>query len=131
MSFRNNHKFWTINQSKKNQSVAAIFTCFIWPLWQFHFKATTRHEKETIKGDATSMLAAQYLIKQLQSKWFRKKTIFLNCISSEVSQLMEKIIQGLNFYFLIIFSLQLYFFFFIVNWHTFLVQVTRCGQFWK
>ena len=58
------------------------------------------------------MLAAQYLIKQLQSKWFRKKKIFLNCISSEVSQLMEKIIQGLNFYFLIIFSLQLFFFFF-------------------
>ena len=57
------------------------------------------------------MLAAQYLIKQLQSKWFRKKKIFLNCISSEVSQLMEKIIQGLNFYFLIIFSLQLFFFF--------------------
>ena len=58
------------------------------------------------------MLAAQYLIKQLQSKWLEKKNIFLNCISAEVSQLMEKIIQGLNFYFLIIFSLQLFFFFF-------------------
>lgn len=77
------------------------------------------------------MLAAQYLIKQLQIKWFRKKAIFLNCISSEVSQLMEKIIQGLNFYFLIIFSLQLFFFFFIASWDTFLVQVTRCSKFWK